>query len=148
MMADKLANYYARGERPLTMEEVEKVYEVHPWLPRPQHIVMLDGDVLLPEGSTAIGLTPAGESVMILTPLSDEETVIHESIHLAGFGEPMAYTLGPLLARKRFSLFKRKPVYSERDDTQEVRTFLAERYGLRPESMYPPPQLRHWVLSY
>lgn len=147
-VTDKIANYYARGERPLTIEDIERVYETHPWLPRPQHIVMLDGDVLLPEGATAVGLTPAGESVMILTPLADEETVIHESIHLAGFGELAAYTLGPLLARKRFSLFRRRPVYSERGDSHQVMRYLAERYGLRPESMYPPPRLRHWVLTY
>lgn len=145
-MSSKIANYYARGERPLTKEEIEEVYASHPWLPRPKHIIMLDGDVKVPEG-TAIGLTPAGESVMILTPLSDQETILHESIHLLGLGEVAAYTLGPLLSRKRFSLIRRRPKYVERDDTQEMLHFLAAHYGLRPETMYPEPKLRHWVLE-
>jgi len=146
MMTDKIADYYARGERPLTREEVEEIYAAHPWLPRPKHIIMLDGDVKIP-GGTAVGLTPAGESVMILTPLSDQETILHESIHLFGLGEVAAYTLGPLLYRKRFSLIRRKPEYVERNDTREVMQFLAERYGLHPETMYPEPKLRHWVLE-
>jgi hypothetical protein len=128
------------------MEEIEQVYATHPWLPRPKHIIMLDGDVQIP-GATAVGLTPSGESVMILTPLSDEDTVIHESIHLLGLGELAAYTLSPILSRKKFALLKRSTVYSERLDQDQVIPFLAEHYGLRPESMYPPPNIRHWVLQ-
>jgi hypothetical protein len=143
-MSGKVENYYRRGQRALTIEEVQRVFAEHPFLPRPKHIIILDGDVVTNEG-TAVGLTPSGESVMILTPLSDEDTVVHEAIHQFGFGEFMTQLLAPIIERRRARIVQRIPQY-QICNSCNTHKILFEKYGIVPERIYPPPNIRHYIL--
>ena len=96
---DKLQAWLARGRRPLSAEEIRAALERTPrFIPLPREIIVLDG-VLEVDGRIAVGATPMKKEtgVLILTPLSDEETISHEMIHMLGLGEFAAYTLSPIL---------------------------------------------------
>lgn len=103
---DKVEAWEQRGRRPLTVEEVQEVFNRVPFLPVPQELVILDGVVQTGPRRMAVGATPvADRNRMILTPLSNEDTVIHESIHGMGLGEVAAYGMTPMLtARSRFNM--------------------------------------------
>lgn len=104
-MTDKLGNWEKRGRRSLTIEEIQGVFDRLPLIPVPREILMLDGVIDLEPGLVAVGATPVRQPVMILTPLSDEETVVHEATHEIGFGEIGARALSPVLDfRRRFNM--------------------------------------------
>jgi len=141
----KIAEYYQRGG-PLTIEEITQVFVAHPWLTPPKNVLVLDGDVRTTKG-TAVGLTPPGESTIILTPISNKETVLHEWLHESlGVGEIGARLLTPILMRKpNLGLMQKQVAY---DICSECTThpYLFERYGLEPE-FAGYPQIRHYKLT-
>lgn len=112
----------------------------------PKDIFMLDGVIDVPP-FTAIGATPGKRDLVVLTPLSDEKTLIHESIHMStGLGE-VATRIMTNIVNLRAMLLPR---------TREVRYFqctgcgedvLLQRLGLRPRDPSHKPQVVHYVLS-
>ena len=85
----------------MDIEELERIMAEHPWLPRPRYVYLVKERVVgHVEGATLIfrGATPIGSSDrMALTPDADDVTVVHEMLHLLGFGELAAYPLAPLI---------------------------------------------------
>jgi len=89
----------------MEIEELEKILSLHPFLPKPKYIVEVDELLFASiENYIAIvkGATPKWRRDMIVvTPLSDHETVVHEVIHTLGFGELAAEIGGRVLSRLR-----------------------------------------------
>ena len=89
----------------MRIEELERIMAEHPWLPKPKYVFMVkehvyglaDGMVLVFRGATPI----AQKDRIALTPDANDVTVVHEMMHLMGFGEIGAYTLSPILRRFR-----------------------------------------------
>ncbi len=113
-MSQKVENYELRGRRALSIEEVSETISKHPFLRPPQHVFILNGVIDVPHG-TAVGYTPRGEKVIVLTPLSDQETVLHEMVHEStGLGElPTKMITRVLRVKERFTLLKSPASYSE-----------------------------------
>jgi hypothetical protein len=144
VLSEKVRDYYQRGGQAMSLQEITEVLETHPWLPRPKQIIVLDGDVQTKDG-TAIGLTPPGESVIILTPISNQETLIHELVHKLGFGEMVTYPLSQLIARKNFALFRRPVTYQQTSDISMAMEIL-QQHGIAP-AFEGYPEIRHYVLA-
>jgi len=170
-MAEKVANYYRRGGRPLSIEEIQQVLNEHPWIPAPKEVVILDGDVRTEKG-VAVGLTPRGERLVILTPISDQETVLHELVHEGfGLGELPTQIVTRVLSMKP-TLFPRNVKYRqclECESHPEMIGKALEKLGIRPEFAgrpnvgvyeysfqrmygqygggYPYPNIRHYRLE-
>lgn len=147
----KIKDYYDRGGRPLTIEEIERVYAEHPWLQVPKDIYVLDGDVrILHDGQyegTVVGVTPTGEPLIILTPISNDETVIHETLHTYGLQETPTRFLAQIIARKRFALMPRQVKYDECDCGGACPTALQilSKYNIQPgDTSYP--NIKHYYL--
>jgi len=87
------------------IEELERILAEHPWLPKPKYVFMVNEKVYgLANGTLLVykGATPiASKDRIALTPDADDVTVVHELLHVAGFGEVAAYTLAPLIRRIR-----------------------------------------------
>jgi len=145
----KVSDYYARGSRPLSLEEITEVANMHPWIPAPHDILMLDGDVVTRSG-TAVGLNPAGERLIMLTPVSNGETVLHEDLHQGwGVGELGARVFSKILSRKNFALFPRNVHYEQCTGCASHPDLIQKQlaaYGLRPD--FPGyPNIKHYVLT-
>ncbi len=110
----KVQEYYARGQKPLSVQQVQSTIAKHPLLRPPDHVFILNGVIDVPHG-TAVGYTPYGEKVIVLTPLSNEETVLHEMIHEStGLGELPTQILTAILIRKEpFTVFKSPIQYED-----------------------------------
>jgi hypothetical protein len=89
----------------LRIEELEQILKLHPFLPKPQYIVVVEEPVIAQlDGLVAIvrGATPAWRRDMIVvTPVAGHDTVVHEIIHTMGLGEVAATVGGAILARFR-----------------------------------------------
>jgi hypothetical protein len=89
----------------MDVAELERILAEHPWLPKPKYVFMVnervygvvDGMVLTYKGATPIN----SRDRIALTPDADEVTVVHELLHVAGFGEVVAYSFAPLIRRLR-----------------------------------------------
>jgi len=97
------------------LEELEKILSLHPFLPKPKYIVKVD-ELLFASTENYIaivkGATPMWRRDMIVvTPLADHETVVHEVIHTLGFGELAAEVGGRVLSKLRDII---PPIVSER----------------------------------
>jgi hypothetical protein len=103
----------------LDIEEVERILNAFPLLPKPKYVFMIEEDVKQKLNGEIIyrGLTPKWRSdVIILTPRADKETVVHEFLHTLGLGEEAAYILSPIItkvATMRPSLLRRGAKYRE-----------------------------------
>lgn len=93
----------------LTIEQLEQIMLDHPLLPKPKLVYMVKTRVVgvIPDGVALElrGATPKDiKDRIAITATADEVTVVHEMLHLAGFGELGAYTLAPIIraARKLF----------------------------------------------
>jgi len=140
----KVGDYYARGDRAMSIEEVLRVFQTHPWIPIPKQLIILDGDVVT-KGGTAVGLKPQRESLMILTPISNSETVLHEAVHGWGFGELATQVITKGLNLKKFSLFKRNVGFTAQPD-KAVAMQVLKQYGVEsPDGTYP--NIRHYYLQ-
>jgi hypothetical protein len=145
---EKVSDYYSRGERSLSLQEITDVVRNHPWIPAPHDILMLDGDVVTNRG-TAVGLNPSGESLIMLTPVSNGETVLHEDLHQGlGVGELGARVFSKILSRKNFALFPRNVHYEVCSRCQEHPDLIQKQlasYGLTPG--FPGyPDIKHYIL--
>jgi len=93
----------------MRLEELEQILKLHPFLPKPQYIVVVEEPVIAQlDGLVAVvrGAAPTWRRDMIVvTPLAGHDTVVHEIIHTMGFGEAVATIGGNVLARFR-ELFK------------------------------------------
>lgn len=71
-------------------------------LPLPKEIITLDGIMEVGDtGNVAVGATPRiGGSTVILSPIANEESLMHELEHTWGFGETAAYATAPMLTRR------------------------------------------------
>lgn len=90
----------------LTIEEVERILAEHPFLPKPRYVYMVKSKVVgfVPDGLVVEfkGVTPRfARDRIALTVDADDVTVVHECLHLAGFGEPGAYALAGVVRRFR-----------------------------------------------
>lgn len=143
----KAKNYRARGERGLSIEEIEQVLSLHPRIAPPQNILVLDGDFHTPKGATAVGLTPSWESTVLFASTADQETVTHELMHEGlGLGETMTRLVTPLMRLKeRITLFPR-PIKYEECPNCEAHPQLFAQYGLVPEDG-GYPNVRHYRLT-
>lgn len=98
----KIDNWVARGKRPLSDAEIRSTLERLPrFIPMPREVIVLDG-VLEVGDQIAVGANPqrTDPQTIILSPLADEETLVHEVLHTAGLGEMGAYAISPLLTRR------------------------------------------------
>lgn len=146
-MSQKLEDYYARGQRALSVEEVSQVVSKHPFLRPPDHVFLLNGVIDAPHG-TAIGYTPHGESVIVLTPLSNQETVLHELIHQStGLGEAATQVLARILRRKeQFTLLRRPVQFAQCDQAGGCRSTQEILQQLRLQPVTGRPGIEHLVL--
>ncbi|MEM3800147.1 MAG: hypothetical protein QXH56_08655 [Thermoprotei archaeon] len=142
----KVAAYYKRGGRPLTIEEIEHKLALHPFLPPPQHVIILDGDVRVAQ-RVAVGMTPAKQRVVVLTPIADDETVLHETLHSNGLKELGAQIMSRILTiREKLVLFPRRVRYEECGGCTTHITLL-KQYGLQPEDgVWNYPKIKHYYL--
>jgi len=88
----------------MDISEVEKILAEHPLLPKPRYVLLTEEPVTANVDGMLVfrGLTPKWrKDAIVLTPLANDETVVHEVLHTLGFGELGAYTLAPLLRRLR-----------------------------------------------
>jgi hypothetical protein len=135
-----------RGYRPLSKEEIEQTLSKYPLLRTPRHIFILDG-VIHPESrlsATIIGMVPERDSTIVLTQVSNEENLIHETMHITGFGEILTKILSRIAILKPTSIIKKKVVY-EQCQGCPLETELLARTRLEA----PPghePKLIHYVL--
>lgn len=92
----------------LTIEEVEKIMAEHPFLPKPKYLYLIKAKVIGIVDSTILefkGATPKQlRDRIAITADADDVTIVHECLHLAGFGELGAYVLAPIIRafRKAF----------------------------------------------
>jgi hypothetical protein len=144
----KVEDYYARGGRALSMDEITQVINNHPWIPAPHDILVLDGDVVTDRG-TAVGLNPSGERLIMLTPVSNGETVLHEDLHQGwGVGELGARVFSKILSRKNFAFFPRDVHYGQCSNCAQHPDLIQKQlasYGLQPA--FPGyPNIKHYIL--
>jgi hypothetical protein len=89
----------------LRLEELERILKLHPFLPKPSYVVVVEEPVLAQlDGLVALvrGAAPAWRRDMIVvTPFAGHDTVVHEIIHTMGFGEVAATIGGAALSRLR-----------------------------------------------
>ena len=87
------------------IEEVEEILKLHPYLPKPKFVYLVEEPVMLIADHVVAyvrGATPKdNKDVIVLTPLASHSTVVHEIIHTLGGGEISATILGNVLARFR-----------------------------------------------
>jgi len=148
-MSEALEDYIKRGG-PLTIERVEHVINSFAILPPPKNVILLDGVIEVGRRKYAIGAYPMLANYIILTPLSNEKTVLHEWIHYGlGLGEIAAYTLSERLYERYMrglTVPRIKPVKYE-----ETREYAPEQLlqllGL--EADVPTiPDIKHYRLVY
>lgn len=99
----KIEEWLQRGKQPMSAAQIKQVLERVPrFLPLPKEIITLDGIMEVGNtGAVAVGATPRiGGSTVILSPIADQETLMHELVHTWGYGETAAYALGPLMTRR------------------------------------------------
>ena len=89
----------------MRIEEVEEILRLHPYLPKPKFVYMVDERVIADlDGALAVvrGATPKWRrDTIVLTPDSGHDTVVHEILHTMGFGEVVANVLGGRIAKLR-----------------------------------------------
>jgi hypothetical protein len=87
------------------LDELEQILKLHPFLPKPQYIVVVEEPVIAQlDGLVGLvrGATPAWRrDLIVVTPLAGHDTVVHEIIHTMGFGEAVATIGGSVIARFR-----------------------------------------------
>jgi hypothetical protein len=135
-----------RGYRPLSKEEIEQTLSKYPLLRTPRHIFILDG-VIHPESrlsATIIGMVPERDSTVILTQISNKENLVHETMHITGFGEILTTILSRLAILKPMSLLKKKVIY-EQCQGCPLETELLARTRLEAPIGHEP-KLIHYVL--
>jgi len=116
----------------VTKSDIERTLSKYPFLNPPDHVYVLDAPILVPQlQAIAKGMEVSGTRSIFLTPLADEETVVHETIHTYGLGELATYPLAKILKRFRQVfppiVVKRKVEYEER----EIPVSELRKYGLR-----------------
>lgn len=114
----------------------------------PEHIYMLDGIIEVPPfKAIAIGATPGKRDFVLFTPLSDERTFFHESIHASlGVGEIGARAMARVVEMRARLLPKSREVrYSLCTGCREENILL--RIGLRPKDPAHTPNIVHYVLE-
>lgn len=138
----------------VTIKEVEEVLS-RTILPAPKHVFISEKPVKV-EGHNrsffVIGFQKKGMDMIVLTPQSDVENIIHETIHSLGFGEILAQIggkLGSIRLQLFPNLFRKKVKYRMVDED------VAEKVGLIPKEEYyvlesPAErrlQVKHFVLE-
>jgi len=72
------------------IEEVEEILKLHPYLPKPKFVYLVEEPVMLIADHVVAyvrGATPKdNKDVIVLTPLASHATVVHEIIHTLGGG--------------------------------------------------------------
>lgn len=117
----------------MNIEELERIMAEHPWLPKPKYVFMvkervyglMDGAILVFKGATPTQLRDR----IALTPDADDVTVVHECMHLMGFGELATYALAPALRafRKVFPPLVRREVRYRKVDEPHPAVEVYER---------------------
>lgn len=106
----------------ITIEEVERVFETHPWIKPPKHIILVLEPVEMIDKKYGLllfrGLQPSWrrDTIVLVAPLATEETVIHETLHTYGFGETVTHLFSkPLLNFRKTipPIIKRRVKYKE-----------------------------------
>jgi|YelNatPaOPRAMG01_1025707.scaffolds.fasta_scaffold80212_2 hypothetical protein len=146
-MSEALEDYMERGG-PLTIERVEHVINSFAILPPPQNIVVLDGVIDVGK-RIAIGAYPMLANYIILTPLSNEKTVLHEWIHYGlGLGEAVAYPLSERLYeryRRGLTIPRLRPVKYKQASEYSPQQLLS-MLGLDTSYITIPPEIKHYRL--
>ena len=148
-MSEMIQSYIERGGQPLTIERVEHIINSFAILPPPQNIIMLDGVIDVESKRMAVGAYPIMANYIILTPLSNEKTVIHEWIHYAlKLGERLTYPLSERLYErymKGLTIPRIIPVKYEQAQTYSPHELMA-MIGIEAEYITIPPEIRHYKL--
>ena len=142
-MSSKVAEYYRRGRRALSEREIADVLSRLPRVLRmPKYVYVLDG--VIEVNGVAVGAYRVGRNYLILTPLSDQETVVHETLHVNGLGELLTYALSPRLYRFIMSLpARRKVMLVEEEVTDED----IARLGVAPTDLLPPGIRKYRIIE-
>jgi len=140
------------------MVSIEKVQEVlsKSFLPPPKHVYISEEPIQVRRDGShfwIMGAQKRGQDMIILSPYSTTENIIHETAHAFGFGELGAQVIGKLGALRQKILpciFRRKIKYSLKE--QDV----AEKLGLKKGAGYyileerkrrTAYQVKHFVLE-
>lgn len=141
-------DYVKRGG-PLTIEQIEHIINSLAILPPPQHIIMLDGIIDVERKRIAVGAYPMWANYIILTPLSNEKTVIHECLHHGlKIGERLAYPLSERLYEryiKGLTIPRLVPIKYQIDNSYSSHELMS-MIGLEAEYITIPPEIKHYRL--
>lgn len=137
----------------VSIEEVQEVLS-RTLLPPPRHVYISEKPVRVQRNSHGfwiMGAQRKGQDMIILTPYSTVENIIHETAHSLGFGELGAQIIGKLGAlRMRLTpgLFRRQVRYRLHEEDA------AEKLGLKEagshyllEEKRAAFQVKHFVLE-
>ncbi|MEM0232596.1 MAG: hypothetical protein QXL22_01095 [Candidatus Nezhaarchaeales archaeon] len=135
----------------VTIEEVQDTLS-RTILPPPKHVYIAEKPIKVQrDGSFWImGAQKRGQDMIVLSPLSTRENIIHETLHSLGFGEVAAQILGKLISLRISlfpNLFKKEVKYKLVEEDAAKRIGLEEKgshYLLREKASY---QVRHFVLE-
>lgn len=108
----------------LTVGQIEDVMSKYYVVDPPKNLILLDKPAARIVGESVVfykGLQPKWRGdVVILTPLDDEETVLHEQFHAQyGVPEPVADVLGKFFVKK-IRVLSRRPVLKSLSRTRNV----------------------------
>ncbi|MEM2493416.1 MAG: hypothetical protein QXE23_07760 [Nitrososphaerota archaeon] len=137
----------------VTIEEVEYVLS-RTLLPPPKHVFISDKPVRVEErgeGFWVMGFQRRGSDMIVLTPYSTPENIVHETIHAMGFGEIAAQIGGKLISLRIQllpNLFRRSVKYRQAGEKPPEALGLEEagRYYLLREGG-EKFQIKHFVLE-
>ena len=142
-LEEKVLEYYQRGRRPLSKEEIEDALARLPRMFRvPKKIYVIDG-VVKADGA-GVGFFRTATDYIVLTPLSDLDTLYHEVAHYNGLGEIAANIIGKLfscLCRPRVRRVRYREMMERGDE-------VARKLGLMPAwASMLPPEVKVYVLE-
>jgi len=138
----------------VTIKEVEEVISKS-FLPPPRHVYISEKPVEVERGHERfwiMGAQKRGQDMIILTPYSTVENIIHEMSHNVGFGELGAQIIGKLGALRQNLLpcvFRRRVRYSLKEEDAAEKLGFREAGGhyILKEKTRTAFQVKHFVLE-
>ena len=124
-------------------------------LPPPKHVYISEKPIKVQRnhhGFWIMGAQRRGQDMIILTPYSNVENIIHETAHSVGFGELGAQIIGKLGAlRQKYlpCIFRRQVKYrlAEEDVAHKLGLEEAKGYYILEEKPRTSFQVKHFILE-
>lgn len=149
-MSETIGDWAKRGKIPMGRSFIEDIVSYFPFLPPPKNVVMLDGVIDVEGRRTAVGAYPVLSNYVMLTPLSNEKTFIHEWLHQGlGVGERIAYPLSERMYARYMSglaMPRLRQVSYEESPLKVPPEQFVRMLGLDFETIELPPEIRHYRL--